>query len=220
MNGLMKIGGAAILVIGAFFLFKYGFSSDSDATGPINSALTDVTEQDWVKGSADAPVTLVEYTDFQCPACGAYYPIVKQLIDEKSDQLRLVVRQYPLIQIHKNALTGARASEAAGKQGKFWEMYDLLFTNQAEWSNADDPMKSIIPSYAGRIGLDIERFRKDMTDQAIDDKITHDRKTGDDLKITGTPSFFLNGKQVELKNIRSFDDFKKIVEKAIADSQK
>lgn len=216
----MKIGGAVILVIGAFFLFKYGFGSDAGSTGATSSALTDVTEKDWVKGKADASVTLLEYTDFQCPACGAYYPIVKQLMDEKGDQLRLVIREYPLIQIHKNALTGARAAEAAGKQGKFWEMYDLLFANQAEWSNADDPMKSIVPSYAGRIGLNIEQFRQDMTDAAIDDKITHDRKTGDDLKITGTPTFFLNGKQIDLKNIRSFDDFKKIVEKAVADSQK
>jgi protein-disulfide isomerase len=89
-------------------------------------------------------------------------------------------------------------------------MYDLLFANQKEWSNAADPMKSIFPAYAGRIGLDMERFNQDMADASLDDKINRDRDTGNELKITGTPTFFLNGQKME--NPKSFEALKKSVQ--------
>ncbi len=211
MGGLMKIGAVAVLVLVIFTLWKYGFSSDEAVVS--KGAAINITDKDWVKGKDDAKVTLVEYTDFQCPACGAYHPLVKQLIDEMGDSIRVVVRHYPLMQIHKNALTGSRAAEAAGRQGKFWEMHDLLFAQQSEWSLADDPMRSILPAYAGRIGLDVEKFKQDMADASLDDKINADRGTGDDLGITGTPTFFLNGKKIE--NPRSIEEFKKVVGSAL-----
>lgn len=207
----MKIGAVAVLVLVIFTLWKYGFSSDEAVVS--KGAAINITDKDWVKGKDDAKVTLVEYTDFQCPACGAYHPLVKQLIDEMGDSIRVVVRHYPLMQIHKNALTGSRAAEAAGRQGKFWEMHDLLFAQQSEWSLADDPMRSILPAYAGRIGLDVEKFKQDMADASLDDKINADRGTGDDLGITGTPTFFLNGKKIE--NPRSIEEFKKVVGSAL-----
>ncbi len=205
----MKLIVVAVLVFGGFALWKYVSAPEV----PVEKAdLLMVTDKDWVKGDAAAPVTIVEYTDFQCPACGAYYPLIKQLTDELGNKVRLVIRHYPLMQIHKNALAGARASEAAGRQGKFWEMYDQLFTNQNEWSSAEDPMKSMFPAYAGRIGLDVEKFRQDMADPSIDDKINQDRQSGNDLDITGTPTFFLNGKK--LTNPRSIEEFKSVIEKA------
>lgn len=215
MGGIFKLGVVAVLALGVFGVWKY-VSAPADA--PVGGTLATVTDKDWVKGKNEAPVTLVEYTDFQCPACGAYYPLVKQLSDEMGDQLRLVVRHYPLVQIHKNALSGARAAEAAGRQGKFWEMYDLLFEHQTEWSLADDPLKSILPAYAAQLGLDTEKFRQDMTDPTLDDKINADRETGNGLKINGTPSFFLNGKVI--KNPTSFEEFKKLVEAAAKSSGK
>lgn len=206
MGGIFKLVAVVILGLGIFGIWKF-VSAPAD---PVTEGSTlDVTDKDWVKGKSDAPVTLIEYTDFQCPACAAYYPIVKQLSDEMGDQLRLVVRHYPLVTIHKNALSGSRAAEAAGRQGKYWDMYDLLFTHQAEWSLAENPLKSILPAYAGQIGLDVDKFRADMTDPTLDDKITADRQTGNDLKITGTPSFFLNGKLI--KNPTSIEDFKKAI---------
>ena len=206
MGGIFKLVAVVILGLGIFGIWKF-VSAPADPVAE-GSAL-DITDKDWVKGKSDAPVTLIEYTDFQCPACGAYYPIVKQLSDEMGDQLRLVVRHYPLVTIHKNALSGSRAAEAAGRQGKYWDMYDLLFAHQAEWSLAEDPLKSILPAYAGQIGLDVDKFRADMVDSTLDDKITADRQTGNDLKITGTPSFFLNGKLI--KNPTSIEDFKKVI---------
>ncbi len=206
MGGIFKLVAVVILGLGIFGIWKF-VSAPADPVAEV-SAL-DVTDKDWVKGKSDAPVTLIEYTDFQCPACAAYYPIVKQLSDEMGDQLRLVVRHYPLVTIHKNALSGSRAAEAAGRQGKYWDMYDLLFAHQAEWSLAENPLKSILPAYAGQIGLDIDKFRADMMDPTLDDKITADRQTGNDLKITGTPSFFLNGKLI--KNPTSIEDFKKAI---------
>lgn len=206
MGGIFKLVAVVILGLGIFGIWKF-VSAPADPVAE-GSAL-DITDKDWVKGKSDAPVTLIEYTDFQCPACAAYYPIVKQLSDEMGDQLRLVVRHYPLVTIHKNALSGSRAAEAAGRQGKYWDMYDLLFAHQAEWSLAEDPLKSILPAYAGQIGLDVDKFRADMVDSTLDDKITADRQTGNDLKITGTPSFFLNGKLI--KNPTSIEDFKRII---------
>lgn len=206
MGGIFKLVAVVILGLGIFGIWKF-VSAPADPVAE-GSAL-DITDKDWVKGKSDAPVTLIEYTDFQCPACAAYYPIVKQLSDEMGDQLRLVVRHYPLVTIHKNALSGSRAAEAAGRQGKYWDMYDLLFAHQAEWSLAEDPLKSILPAYAGQIGLDVDKFRADMVDPTLDDKITADRQTGNDLKITGTPSFFLNGKLI--KNPTSIEDFKRII---------
>ena len=207
----MKLIAGVVLIGAAVLLWKFGFSGSEETSGGSSSVLT-VTDQDWVKGATDAPATLVEYTDFQCPACGAYYPIIDQLSKELDGKLKVVIRHYPLIQIHKNALSGARAAEAAGRQGKFWEMYDLLFTNQKEWSEAADPVKSILPSYAGNIGLDVEKFKTDMADTSLDDKINHDRETGNELKISGTPSFFLNGEK--LANPSSAEAFKKVIEEA------
>lgn len=204
----MKLVGIAVIALVGFGIWK--FASAPEVPNE-KVSLLEVTEKDWVKGESNAPVTLVEYTDFQCPACGAYHPLIKQLTEEFGDKVKVVIRHYPLIQIHKNALPSARAAEAAGRQGKFWEMYDLLFVNQKDWSLAEDPTKSIFPSYAGRIGLDVEKFRQDMADSSIDDKINQDRQTGNDLEITGTPTFFLNGKKLD--NPRSIEEFKSLVEK-------
>jgi protein-disulfide isomerase len=209
MSGIIKLVVVVVLVAGGFAVWKYASAPEVPSE---KSDLLTVTDKDWAKGDGQAPVTIVEYTDFQCPACGAYYPLIKQLTDELGSKVRLVIRHYPLIQIHKNALGAARASEAAGRQGKFWEMYDQLFTTQDEWSNAEDPTKSIFPSYAGKIGLDVEKFRQDMADPSLDDKINQDRQSGNDLEITGTPTFFLNGKK--LTNPRSIEEFRSVVEKA------
>ncbi len=205
----MKLTIIVLLVMGGFVVWR--FVSAPLSSAPKNSVL-DIRANDHVIGQASAPVTVVEYTDFQCPACGAYYPVLGQLLKDLSDKMKLVVRYYPLIQVHPNALVSARAAEAAGRQGKYTEMYDELFVNQKEWSTAADPAKSIFPSYAGKIGIDVEKFKSDIADSSIDDPINVDRASGDQLSIQGTPTFFINGEQI--KNPASFEAFKSLIEDA------
>jgi len=210
MGGILKLAIVAVLIFGGYAAWKYIFSPSVDISG--GNPFYAVASDDHVRGKADAPVTLIDYTDFQCPACGAYYPVLEQLLKDMDGKFKLVVRHYPLIQIHPNALAGSRAAEAAGKQGKFFEMYDQLYSKQSEWSQAADPTISIFPAYAGNIGISVDQFRKDMADSSLDDKINKDRDSGNSLNVEGTPTFFLNGKIV--KNPSSVDDFKNLIEAA------
>lgn len=170
------------------------------------------TSTDHIRGSSIAPVTLVEYGDFECPACGAYHPLVEQVIAaEGPDALRFVFRNFPLSQ-HVNAVPGAQAAEAAGLQGKYWEMYNMLYEKQADWVNSTDP-KSIFTDYAKSMGLDTAKFSTDYDSQAVKDKINNDYKGGANAGINSTPTFFINGTQIT--NPQSYDDFKKLIDDSV-----
>ncbi len=175
-----------------------------------NSAPVDrVTNADHLQGNASAKVVLIEYSDFQCPACGAYYPIVKQIEETYGDELAIVYRHFPLTTIHKNADAAARAAEAAGKQGKFFAMHDLLFEKQAEWSNATDAGARFV-TYTESLGLDRDRFNADIQSSDVKEKVDADRDSGVAASVQGTPTFFLNGKKIN--NPRSFEEFRKLIE--------
>ncbi len=146
-----------------------------------------VSADDHSEGPAGAPLTLVEYGDYQCPYCGAAYPVVKRLQKTLGKKLRFVFRNFPLTQSHPYALIAAEAAEAAALQGKFWEMHDLLFEQQAFL----DP--DIIPSWAERIGLDLEKFGNDIKRDIVAKRITEDRRSGIRSGVNGTPTFFING---------------------------
>ncbi len=168
-----------------------------------------IAADDHARGSTIAPVTLVEYGDFQCPACGTYYPLVEQLVEELGpDKLRMVFRHFPLTQSHPNALSAAKAAEAAALQGKFWEMYNMLYERQKTWSDSKDA-KTIFTSYAKEMGLDTEKFVADFELKSVSDKINNDYKGGSKGGIQGTPTFFVNGKQIASPS--SYDEFKKII---------
>lgn len=173
-----------------------------------------VRETDYVAANKKAKVMLVEYSDFQCPACGQYHPLIKQVLAKYKDQIGFVQRHFPLQQ-HENAIVAARAAEAAGKQGKFYEMGDVLFTNQKEWEEMDDPTK-IFEKYAGKLKLNMEQFKKDNTD-SLDKKIEADRLSGVALGVNSTPTFFLNG--VKLSNPGSLDAFSKLIDAELAASK-
>jgi protein-disulfide isomerase len=145
-----------------------------------------VEQDDHVQGPADAPVTLVEYADFQCPYCGMAEPVVKQLREQFADRLRLVFREYPLTDSHRYAYGAAEAAEAAGGQGKFWEMHDLLFAHQDALDSGH------LTRYASSLGLDVERFEEQMSSDALGDKIERDVRSGDESGVPGTPTFFIN----------------------------
>lgn len=168
-----------------------------------------VTDQDWTRGSRQAKVTLIEYADFQCPACGAYHPIVKELEKEFGDRLLVVYRNFPLSQIHNNARPAAFAAGAAGLQGKFWEMHDKIFENQRAWSDLADPMAEF-SKYAQDIGLDVERFKQDMRTKVVTDKVNADYAGGQNAGVNSTPTFFINGTKIE--NPRGYESFKKILD--------
>lgn len=166
-----------------------------------------------VFGVGAAGVTVVEYLDFQCPACANYYPIVKLLKQEYGDRVFFQVRHFPLIQIHQNAMAAHRAAEAAGLQGKFWEMHDLLLENQTAWANSTNPVQ-FFEDYAGRLGLDMERFRADMVSAPVGDSIQADMRAGQELGVNRTPTFVIDGQVIE--SPQSIEAFRAVIDQAIA----
>jgi protein-disulfide isomerase len=146
-------------------------------------------------GPANAPVTLEEFGDFQCPPCGLLHPVLKEMEKEFGSQIRVIFREFPLGETHQHAINAARAAEAAGMQGKFWEMHDLIFTNQQNWKDAFDA-RPTFEDYAVKLGLDLQKFRRDMTSSAVDKRIALDGRRANALGVSGTPTLFMNGREV------------------------
>jgi protein-disulfide isomerase len=146
-----------------------------------------VGERDHVQGAASAPVTLVEYGDYECPYCGQAHPIVKAIQQQVGDRLRFVFRNFPLANMHPHAQHAAEAAEAAGALGNFWPMHDLLYENQ-EVLEDDDLLQ-----YAAALGLDAERFRGDLVRHVHASRVREDFLSGARSGVNGTPTFFLNG---------------------------
>ena len=142
-------------------------------------------------GNPNSSVKIVEFADLQCPACRTAQPIVKSILEKYKDQVYFVWRHYPL-SIHKNARPAARAAEAAATQGKFFEMADVLFTKQTEWSEKSDP-KDLFTGYAQEIELDMEKFKTDF--EASYDAIDQDFADGNKVNVSSTPTFFINGEK-------------------------
>ena len=150
-----------------------------------------VSERDHIRGPAAAPVTLVEYGDYECPYCGQAYPVVEAVRRQLGDTLRFVFRHSPLAQVHPHALHAAEAAEAAGAQGKFWEMHDTLFTHQ---DALDDPD---LIGYAEALGLDTRKFRRALEEDAFLGRIREDVVSGLESGVMGTPTFFINDVRYE-----------------------
>lgn len=166
--------------------------------------------QEWVRGDRNAAIKLVEYSDFQCPACTAYYPLIKQLEEKYATSgIAFIFRQYPLIQIHANADFAARVSEAAGKQGKFWEMHDMLFEKHDEWADLLNPEKKFI-GYATELGLNEAQFKADMASDDVKKQVADDYQRGNRSGVQGTPTFVLNGQRLP-KNPGSLEEFEALL---------
>lgn len=151
-------------------------------------------------GPATAPVTLEEFGDFQCPPCGLFHPVLKTMEKEFGPRLRVIFREYPLVPAHAHALSAARAAEAAGLQDKFWEMHDMLFETQKAWEDAEN-VQPIFEGYATKIGLDLARFKRDVKSEAVEQRIFLDGKRARDLGVQGTPTVFLNGREVPFESL-------------------
>jgi protein-disulfide isomerase len=154
-----------------------------DLTAPVDD------EHDHIRGPMDAPVTLVEYGDFECPYCGQAEEVIRQLLLEQGDDLRYVWRHLPLEDVHEHAQLAAEASEAAGAQGAFWEMHDELLEHQ----DALRPRQLV--ATADRLGLDVDRFREDLRRREFAPRIAEDVDEADSSGVTGTPTFFINGRR-------------------------
>jgi protein-disulfide isomerase len=176
-------------------------SSASPASQTPAQAAEPGAEPPHARGDATAPVTLEEFGDFQCPPCGLLHPILKELEAEFGPRrLRVIFRQFPLVPTHAHALNAARASEAAGLQGRFWEMHDIIFENQNGWKDVFDA-RPVFEGYAKKIGLDLEMYRRDIGSQVVERRIFLDGKRGHAKGVTGTPTVFLNGREVPFQSL-------------------
>lgn len=195
---VLVIGGITVLI----FLFIIGVAQRN----PNNATnLIEVDEQEliaphtYVQGPAGAKVTLVEFTDFGCPACKSFHPFVKEALEKYEGHIKYGLRHFPLPQ-HKNADKAAAAAQAAGEQGKFWEYDDALFEFQPAFEDED------LMTYADLVNLDLDKFKTDYENSAFHDIVAQDVRFGRQIGVNSTPTFFLNGKQLKLSNFSDLDD--------------
>ena len=203
------IGGITVLIL--VFILGSSFLKQPNSTNDFSYVLGDASNR---IGPENPKLTLVEFSDFQCPSCKVYKPIVKSLIEKYPNDLAFVYRHFPL-PVHNFAIVAARASEAAALQGKFWEYHDILFDNQPNFAEAD------LLKYANDLGLDVEKFSTDLKSQEVAETVNIDYKVATDLNLPGTPSFFLvNGDKVEQLKLESQgDDLESKIEEILWPSQ-
>jgi protein-disulfide isomerase len=166
-------------------------------------------------GVEEGIITVTEYADFQCPACASFYPIVSQVKEQFKDQVRFEFKHFPLVQIHPNATAAHRAAQAAAAQGKFWEMHDLLFQQLQAWNQSTNPT-SVFEGYAQQLNLDMEKYKTDSQSSETLAVINADIDAGKKINVTGTPTFFIDGKLVEdAASIGTVEGFSNAIQEAI-----
>ena len=203
-----------VILVGVFAI-----KGETNNNGPSSSS----KPTQHIEGEGKDGVTLVEYGDYQCPYCGEYAATVTQVQSIYNQQMTFQFRNFPLTSIHQNAFAGARAAEAAGLMGKFWQMHDLLYQqNQAYynsngsvagWIGASDP-ETVFEQYAASLGLNVQKFEQLYSSDQVDGLITADQAAGNSLGIDATPTFILDGTQVQVGN--TVGDFEAVINKAIA----
>lgn len=212
MIRLVTWGVAALVVGGISFGVVQLVRENGETSSDVARTVERPASNDWVLGNPNATVTLIEYSDLQCPACGLYHPVVQRVMSEFGDRIQFVYRHFPLRQIHPYAEAASRAAEAAGAQGKFWEMQDMLFDRQQEWSNSADVTTDFV-GYAELLGLDAEVFRRDLENRDLWEKINRDYSSGVRAGVGGTPTFYLNGTKIQ--NPRNYDAFRTLINNAL-----
>ena len=195
------VGAVVVLIAGSFLIAEQAAKKANEG----------VELQTWVAGNPDAPIVLTEYSDLQCPACAQFHPVVKDILEQYGNQIRFEYKHFPLISIHPYAVSAARAAEAAGQQGMFFEMHDLLFENQNDWSRSTAP-DAFFVQYAEELGLDTCTFKRHLGSSVISDAITQSFRDAQAKGYTSTPAFELNGVRM---NYESFEDFVTQIETAL-----
>jgi len=191
-----------VLVFGGLIVYSR-LSNPSANIGSIDTnsiiAASDDNGQiaDHVYGLTDSKVVLVEYGDFQCPSCGGAHPQIKSILEEYKDRITFVFRNFPLTTIHPNARVAAAAVEAAGLQGKYWEMHNLVFESQSEWENLSGTDRTTrFTDYASDLQLDKDKFMTDLSGSQVSKKISFDQAIAKKVGVNATPTFYLNGEQL------------------------
>ncbi len=200
-------------VVAIFFVTTWGLialvNSRSSASSQVSSPPA-ISKDDQVLGaSTQVKAVLIEYADFQCPACKNYALFVRQLKKDFGDDLLIAYRFFPLVNTHKNSMPSSQAAFAASKQNKFWEMSDLLYGNQENWSDSSNA-QGLFTGYAEKLGLDIEQFTNDYNAETTKQFLADSLSSGMSIGINYTPAFFLNGKLI--KNPQSYEAFKKLIQ--------
>lgn len=203
---------AGVVVIGGVLLAIFANPQPQDAGTPVDSQNM-IRSHSPMTGKADAKVKIVEFGDFQCPACAAAAPNLEKLIDEYkgNDQVTFVWRHFPLKSIHQNAEISSEAAQAAADQGKFWEMYKVLYQQQTQWAESPDPLDLLV-SYAQQLGLDADKFRTAVSQKQYSDIINTDIKDGEGIGVNSTPSIFINGEKAP---DYQYDTLKKKIEEEL-----
>jgi len=212
----------AIIVLGLVIFAAVALSSDDKAQDTGSEKTTQASGEDLIKlqsgysqGPDGAKVTVVEFGDYQCPACANVHPTLKnELLPAYTNKIKFVFKNYPINSIHKRANISALAAEAAGAQGKYWEMHDILYEKQNDWVNAKDPKDNFI-QYARELGLDLAKFESDVNNATYQKNIDDDTKLGEKLKVEGTPSFYINGQYIDLSE-GGFTNLKNAIDAALA----
>ncbi len=201
--------GIIFFALFAFLIYKTSNGTPQVVTDP---ALL-ILDSSHMTGTKDAKVNIVEFGDFQCPACAYANSIIQQLIKtyKNNPNVNFVFRHFPLPQ-HSNAMISAEAVESAGAQGKFWEMLDLVYSGQNEWSGNPKALEVFV-GYAQKIGLDVKVFTDAVSQNKFQDVIIKDRSDGQDLGINSTPTFFVAGEKIV--GVPSFDEFKKKIDEKL-----
>ena len=206
---------SAILVVGIIAIGTYEVATAKPAQLPAtNGSLSmPLDATDHTKGASKPEATVVEYSDFECPACAAYQPMVEAVYAQYKDRISFTYRHFPLPQ-HLNAPIAAYAAEAASNQGKFWEMGDMLFNGQNDWAQLDTASaQAVFATYAQKLGLDMAKFKTDENSAAVKSRVERDLQSGTASAIDHTPTFFINGKMVN--NPQSEAEFKALIDYAI-----
>lgn len=165
-------------------------------------------------GNMESKVTFTEYIDFQCEACYAYYPHIKRLKEAYKDKVKFQIKNFPITSGHKFAKAAAASAEAAARQGKFWEMHDLIFEGQKQWEISSNPQTQYFEKYAENIGLDMNKYRDDLGNEEVNAVIMKDLQDVKEIGGTGTPTIAINGKKVESPGA-DFDKLSKLLDDAL-----
>lgn len=204
---------AIAVILGGVFWFTGNHNKGNSGSS------SNVSATQHVEGNGSTGVTLVEYGDYQCPYCAMWYPVVKQVISQYNDQIHFQFRNFPLQSAHPNAFAASRAAEAAGLEGKFWEMHDQLYTNndyqgQTGWITSNDPL-TYFDQFAKNIGLNVTKFNTDYSSDKVNALVNADMAEGNKLGINSTPTFYLDGKLIQ-PNAITVDALKTFIDAEIA----
>ncbi|OGK44051.1 hypothetical protein A2957_01820 [Candidatus Roizmanbacteria bacterium RIFCSPLOWO2_01_FULL_38_11] len=207
--------GAGIFIVIVVFLWGAWALVGSGGNTSSKPVVIPIDQTDHITGNPKSNITFVEFSDFQCPACKAYVLLAKQLNEKYKSKVRFVYKHFPL-PIHNVSQPAALAAIAASKQGKFWEMHDLLFDKQEKWSVESDPKKFFV-NYAKQLKLDIKQFEKDMESKESKTKMENDLTLGNQIGVNATPSFYINGKKIQAP--QTLDEFSKIIDRELKTTQ-